>query len=358
MKCEYEIFRDIVKEGNFYPFKYSIKNKKQNFNAKIKRYLSQTCRMVEYDIPEEVIITQRELAFLLQTLGYGVMVKYLEKYYIVHATFAGPYNANETPTRVLVTNAHMPELNGEYIIGENAVVIRHDSQELGLMPILSYYASQLVENELTMHMVDINSRMQNILAASDNNAIKSALEYQRAIENGENSVITDAKFADELRGLKNLSNSGTTRSLIDLIEYNQYLQGNAMSAIGIRAPFNMKREALGDSEVTEADMSMLPAVDDIILTQTEGFKEAEDLWGVHIGVKLGSAWDNIHKQAQHTEEVTETAQDVTEGPETEETAEDTQEPTKIEEAAESLVEALVEVIQDGEVKEDEKAETD
>ena len=358
MKFEYEIFRDIVQEGNFYPIKYSIKNKKANFNAKMKRYLSQTNRMTEYDIPDNVCITQRELTQLLQTMGYGVMIKHGDKYYIVYGTFSAPYNQNGTPTHALVTNAHKPELNGEYIIGENAVIIRHDSQEMGLIPILSYYASQLVENELTMHMVDINSRMQNILAASDNNAIKSALEYQKSIENGENSVITDAKFADELRGLKNLSNSGTTRSLIDLIEYNQYLQGNAMNAIGIRAPFNMKREALGDSEVTEADMSMLPSVDDIIMTQTESFKDAEDLWGVHIGVKLGSAWENIHKQAEHSEEVSESPQDVTEEPTTEDKTEETQEPIQIEEAAESLVEALVDAIQNEEVKEDGKTETD
>ena len=92
----------------------------------------------------------------------------------------------------------------------------------------------------------------------------------------------------------------------------------------------MKREALGDSEVSQMDMTLLPLTDNMLYCRRKGFKELKDKFGEDWGeINFGSAWENIHREVKHLEEVDEIEEEVTE--ETNEEIETTSEEVKEEE---------------------------
>lgn len=318
---------------------YDIKNKHKNINNKTRNILNETNQMFNYDeekLPET--IDKRDLEFLLQTLGYAIICKVNGNWYALDGSLGGTPNPNYRPTLAIVANTAL-NYSATLEIGKDCVVIMNDATYQGLLPIISYYTTELVENELSLHMANINTRIQTLLSAGDNNTLESAKEFLKKLEDGELGVITEPKF-EELLGLKatDYAGTGATKALIDLIEYHQYLEGQCKSKLGVRAPFNMKREALGDSEVSQMDMTLLPLIDNMLYCRRKGFEQVKDLFGEDWGeITLGSAWENIHKEVEHMEEVQD--EELTEDETTEEVKEE-------------------EVIEEKEDKEDEKKETE
>lgn len=294
---------------------YDVKNKRQNISNKIRTMLNETNEMFKYDedkLPKT--IDKRDLEMLLQVGGYAPIIP-VEGFgwCAIPGSLGGELNQNMRPTEVILSNAyietHFPgKLKSSYKIGEECVVIMNDATYQGLLPILSYYATELVENELTLHMADINCRIQTLLSAGDNNTLESAKEFLKKLIDGELGVIAEPKFAEEIAGLKatEYSSAGASKTLIDLIEYHQYLEGQRNCKIGLRAPFNMKREALGDSEVSQMDMTLLPLTDNMLYCRRKGFQELKEKFGEDWGeINFGSAWENIHREVKHLEEVDE-----------------------------------------------------
>ena len=294
---------------------YDVKQKRKNISTKIRSMLNRTNQMFEYD--EEKLpktIDKRDMELLAQVGGYCSFIPVEGVgWFAIPATLGGEPGPNNRPTEVILSNSyietHFPgKLKSSYKIGEECVVMMNDATYQGLLPILSYYATELVENEITLHMADINCRIQTLLSAGDNKTLESAREFLKKLEDGELSVITEPKFAEEIAGLKatEYAGSGSSKTLIDLIEYHQYLLGQMNTEIGLRAPFNMKREALGDSEVSQMDMTLLPLVDNMLYCRKKAFDELREKFGEDWGeVKLTSSWENIHKEVEHIEEVDE-----------------------------------------------------
>lgn len=286
--------------------RYDTKNKNLNYFLKMLNLLNITNDMIKIKAPENFKSPEKSVVRLLQVEGKGILLKNRKdgNFYLVNCNFGAGLTQNYDPTSLIVTNPWMPELNGTYTIGKDCVLVRHDMGMIGLLPILSYYASELTENELSMHMCGVATRVQNILSAGDNNTIKSAEEFLRKREDGDVGVIVDAKW-DGLTRLNNFSSGTGTSSIKDLIEYNQYLRGSQYHAIGIQAPFNMKREALGDSEIAQSNMSVLCSTDAILSSIKQGLeKDAKEVFGLDFEVTLGSAWENVHAQAEHLDEIT------------------------------------------------------
>ena len=297
---------------------YDVKQKRKNISTKIRSMLNRTNQIFEYEEDKlPATIDKRDMELLMQCGGYVPLIPVEgEGWYAIPGSLGGEPNANQRPTKVILAHAyiqtHFPgKLKSEYEIGKECVVMMNDATYQGLLPILSYYATELVENEITLHMADINCRIQTLLSAGDNNTLESAREFLKKLEDGDLSVITEPKFAEEIAGLKatEYAGSGASKTLIDLIEYHQYLLGQMNTEIGLRAPFNMKREALGDSEVSQMDMTLLPLIDNMLYCRKKAFKELKENFNEDWGeIKLTSSWENIHREVEHAEEVDEAEQ--------------------------------------------------
>ena len=97
---------------------------------------------------------------------------------------------------------------------------------MGLLPLYERYATMLVENDITINMADIQSRIVSLITAGTDTNKKSADLFIENIQKGKLSVISDQPVSDMFK-LNTLPYSNTASSTItNLIELEQYIKAS------------------------------------------------------------------------------------------------------------------------------------
>ena len=277
---------------------YDFNNKEKLLNDYIKRMFTRSNKIFKYKhLPKNVKIYFVER--VLQIKGHIGVIKHNGKIWFLPGEFGGELDEFMFPTQYIIVNPAL-NISKTYEIGKDCIVIFNDTNLQGLSDLYQRYATLLVENDISLRMVDINSRMTNVLSASDERTQRSAQEYLDGIVDGKLGVITEPNFFNEEEGLNTSPiNQKSSSEIINLIEYQQYLKGSLWMEIGIKAPFNMKREALGDSENGLQDASLLPLIDNMLLCRQEAVEKINELFGTSISVELDGAWEDIELEPEH-----------------------------------------------------------
>lgn len=267
---------------------YDPYDKLQNASEYVGYWLSRTQSMLEYNgLPDTV--PERNLKLLLQGNGYCCFPKPSftgGKVYAMWGGLGGTQDPYYMPTICTVANPAL-DLSESLKIGEDCVIVPHDSLYMGLLPVLNKYARLLTEVELTMYRASINARTMNMIVANSDESKKSADKYLEDLEAGKLGVVS----GDDFLGGVSLSQTHQTSSyMTQLIELEQYFKASMMHEVGINANYNMKRETLHSAEAEMNDDMLLPFVDDILKTQQEAFKKVNAMCGTNITVDLSSAW--------------------------------------------------------------------
>ena len=204
------------------------------------------------------------------------------------------------PTIATIASPYL-RFSGTYKIHEEAVVIRHDSFEQGLLPMIRSFATMAVETELSLYIAMINARIPALISADDDRTYKSAEAFIRDIEKGKLGLIFETKLLEALKTLPYGSLSAS-QTFTDLIEVTQYLKASLMNELGLQANYNMKRESLSMNESQMNDDGLLPFVDGVIESIQTGLDEYNQLFGYNIRVRKGSAWEwrEIEEEESHT----------------------------------------------------------
>ena len=277
--------------------KYDFKNKDLCIENSVKYMLARTNHIVKYkNLPDSILHRYTEL--LCQTEGFYVVINFNDKLRVVRAGLGGEEDENYMPTLAIVAN---PGLNcfKEFKIyregmeiPENAddycVVIPNDSLYSGLLPIMQKWATLLAENELSMSINDILSRVLAIISANDDNTAKSAKKFLDDVVKGTIGVVEGNVFTEGIT-TSNFSNNAKS-SLTDLIEVEQYCKASWFNELGLNANYNMKRESINGNEADLNNDSLMPLIDDMLICRQQGWKEVEQLFGVHVEVSLDGAW--------------------------------------------------------------------
>ena len=172
-----------------------------------------------------------------------------------------------------------------------------------LTPTIEKYATLLTENTITMKMACVNTRMQTVISASDNQTIESANLYIKNLNEGKYSVIAENEF---LQGVRVQPTTSNNRLLIDVIELQQYNKASFYQEIGLNANHNMKRESLNSSETDVNEPSLKPLVYDMLENRRNFCERVNALYGLNISVDLSNAWNSIDEPEEETEESEET----------------------------------------------------
>lgn len=278
-----------------YPFaKWDFKNKDAGIRAHCKYMLARTQSMFEYDdLPES--IPARMLELYLQINGYVCIASVDGNLYAFFGGLGGEPSDYYMPTKCVVANPAL-RYNATLTIDVDCIVFPSDSMYQGLMPMFSRYATALVENELSMNIAAINSRIINLVSAGDDRTKLSAEKYIADIENGKLGIIAEDSLL-EMAGLHSnpYGNASTTQNLKNLIEHEQYLRATWYNEIGLNANYNMKRESLNESETAINEDSLLPLIDDMLRCRKHGLEKVNSMFGTNISVRLASSWaDNQH----------------------------------------------------------------
>lgn len=272
---------------------YDLRDKSRNLSTHTRLMLNKSLNMFEYhNLPDS--IPEKELERILQTSGYAGFVEVEGKLYAVWGGLGGVQDEYYRPTTMTVANPGLKTKTGTYsktlTIGEDVVLMRNDDNMVGLIPIFAKYGTLMNEADLTMYIMLINKRAENIISASDDNTAESARQYLKKLEDGELGYIQDSKLYDSLK--TNPTHNGVSgSSFTEITELIQYLKGSMYNEIGLNANFNMKRERLNTSEIEMNSEALYPLVDNMLYNRRLAIDEINEKFGTNIEVEFNSSWD-------------------------------------------------------------------
>lgn len=232
----------------------------------------------------------------LQIIGVCAITKVDGNLYAFYGGLGGEPDIYYQPTIFTVSN---PALNfsKELKIHEDCEIIKNDSFYKGLTPLNKKYASQLAENELSLNMASINTRIEQLLLVKDDATKEAADKFIQDLADGKLASMSDKSFFDE--GTKTLPmTKGSTNSIGDLIEYEQYIKASWFNELGLNANYNMKREALNSAESSINDDILFPLIDEMLEERKKGCERVNALYGTNISVELASSWQDNKEEEE------------------------------------------------------------
>ena len=270
---------------------YDFKDKQKSVNNYIKYMLARTQSMFKYNnLPST--IPQKMLELYLQCNGACAIASVNSNLYAFVGGFGGEPDEYYRPTIYTVANPYL-KFNKNLKIDDDCIIIPNDSLFIGLLPMFNKYATQLVENDLSMNIADINSRIISLISASDDRTRLSAEQYIKDIIEGKLGIIADNSLInDESIKAQVFGTSSASGTLTNLIEYQQYIKASWFNDLGLNANYNMKRESINSNEAQLNDDMLLPLIDDMLKNRQDALDKVNNMFGTDISVELNSAWED------------------------------------------------------------------
>lgn len=268
-------------------------------NILIRYMLNRTQKMFIYEgLPDTIPV--RMLETILQTCGNVCITEVDGKLYAFFGGLGGMLDEYYQPTIYTIAN---PYLKFDAMLKiknqEECIWGRSDSYGMGLIPLFQWYASMIVEGELSLRVALINSRIAKTISAPDDSTLKSANKYLEDIENGKLGTINDSAFFE---GLNIHATPTANEHITDIVEALQYLKATWFNDLGLNANYNMKRERIQNAEVKNDNDALLPLVDDMLSARAEMVELINEKYGLNIKVKLASAWEDVQEDTNNETE--------------------------------------------------------
>lgn len=269
---------------NFNVSNYDIKDKDYNLNNEIQQMINKSITMFDYEnLPKTIPLDEMEKQ--LQVNGYTIIYSYQDNIYCSSGALGGKPDIYNNPTEVTISNSVIGSKT--FKLDSDCILVKNDYLSQGLLNIYKKYCKLLIENDITMYQTNINKRINNIITASDDSTRESAELYIKKLEEGTQGIIMDNKLYDSLQIIANPNNS----SMIDLVQYHQYLKASLYNEIGLNSNYNMKKERLISGELEQNSDILYPLIDGMLECRETGIEKVNKLFNTNIVVELDSAWN-------------------------------------------------------------------
>ena len=284
---------------------YDFKNKLETTCDYIDYMTTRCMSMFKWEnLPET--IPQEVLELYLQGNGNCFFTKVNDNFYVFTGGLGGEPDYNYRPTLYTVANPAL-NYNASLKIGEDGILIKNDPLIKGLLPLHKRYATILANNEISLHIADINLRMAFLLSSTDDNTQKSAEKYLKDIEDGKLGIIADDGFVESIKAQPLASNE---RILTALIEYQQYVKSSWFNELGLNSNFNgMKKEAISDSEQAMNEDVLKPLIDTMLECRQKACEDINAMYDLNISVSLNSSWKDNQEELELEHDVLESEAD-------------------------------------------------
>lgn len=280
---EYNRFIDEILTNH----KYDFRDKESCIDSHIIYMLNRTQSMFKWNgLPET--IPQRNLEIMLQLGGCAAIYEYNSDLYAFNGGLGGEPDAYYMPTIFTISNPAL-KLSVNAKINDDCIIIPNDSMYCGLMPLFERHAYMQTENELSMLIALINSRIPSLINSDNDSTTKSAEKYLSDIEEGKLGIIASSAFLDGIK-TQPYGITSNTNILTNLIESEQYIKASWYNDLGLNANYNMKRESINSGESQLNDDALLPLVDDMLRCRQNAIKKVNEKFGTNISIDLYSAW--------------------------------------------------------------------
>lgn len=276
-----------------------LRDKERLIHSYINYMLNRTQQMFDYrGLPDT--IPAKDLEVLLQCNGNAIVTKVDGEMYAFAGGLGGELNAYYLPTIATVSNLYL-NFSKNMIIDKDCIVMLNDSLYQGLLPMFNRYATLLAETDISLKFASVNARIPEIVFADNDATRASAMEYFKQIEEGKEMGVIGSKAFFEGIKTADYSSKASATNIKDLIELQQYLKSNWFIELGLNANYNMKREAINESESAMNEDALLPLIDDMLACRKSGVEKINAMYGLNIDVELSSSWKNVHESINHGE---------------------------------------------------------
>ena len=266
---------------------YDYLEKKRNIGIEDEITYNKTMAMFKYhNLPDA--LPCYELENLLQKNGFACVAKVESELYAFDGGLGGEPDVYYRPTICTVANPAL-NLSKDFVINKDCVIVKNDSNLVGLSHTISTYNTLITENEITILIALINSRMSIIFSGADSATKTSAEQYLNMIKQGKLGVISDNAFLESLS--INMGNNTRNNVFEDLIRLNMYLKASLNNSIGLNSNTALKKERLITAEIDVNNTSLYPLIDDMLECRRIGVEKINELFGTEITVELNSSWD-------------------------------------------------------------------
>ena len=273
--------------------KYDFSNKDVCISNNIEYMLNRTQSMFRWSgLPDT--IPQRSLELMLQVGGCVAFYSYNGSLYVFNGGLGGEPNVYYMPTIFTIANPAL-HLSINAVIDTDCIVMPNDSLYKGLIPLFSRYSNLMTENELSMIVALINSRIPALISADNDRAEKSAKKYIEDIQDGKLGIIGSDTFFEGIK-TQPYGTTSNTNVLTNLIEMEQYIKASWFNELGLNANYNMKRESINSDESQLNDDALLPLVDDMLKCREKAVEKVNDMFGTSISVSLASSWEDNQQE--------------------------------------------------------------
>lgn len=262
-------------------------DKAKNISLANEITYNKTMAMFKYhNLPDT--IPCYELENLLQKNGFACVAQVEGSLYAFDGGLGGEPDVYYRPTICTVANPAL-KLTRDFEIDKDCVIVKNDSNMVGLSYTIAKYNTLLAENEITMLIALINSRMNIIFSGADSATKASAEQYLNMIVQGKLGVISDNAFLESLK----IQIGSTNRNNVfeDLIRLNQYLKAGLNNAIGLNSNSAMKKERLITAEIDVNNTALYPLIDDMLECRRIAIEKINTMFETDISVELNSSWD-------------------------------------------------------------------
>lgn len=269
-----------------YECNYDIRNKRISSRDYVFQMLNSVSQMFKYEgLPDS--IPERDAELMIKMQGVCCVARTTDgELHILGGSLGGEPNVYYVPTRFIGANPVIGSY--DYIIDKECVLIYNDSTFQGLLPLFERYAVMLTENDISLYINDIQSRIISLITAEGDSAKKAADKYLFDIINGNLSIVASPAFIEGVKSVPYQTSSHN--SLTDLIEHHQYLVAGWRNEVGINSNYNMKRERIQAPEVEMNNDAIRPRVTDMLECRKRQWKKVNEMFGTNITVELGDMW--------------------------------------------------------------------
>lgn len=249
--------------------------------------LNKTVHMFTYTgLPES--IPEREIELLLQRTGNCTVAHTNGNLYVFDGNLGGKPDVYYRPTLSIVANPAL-NFNKELKIDKDCVVIHNDSMWLGIIKLADRYITQMMENDITQNIANINTRLTTLITCKDDGDKIAADKLIQDIIDGDLSSLG----ADELFGAVSTQPYGQTgaNTVTQLIEYAQWLRSSLDTELGIPTTnSNLKREYVSDNEIEMYNDVQSVLCKDMLIQRQIGLEKVNEMFGTNISVEFSELW--------------------------------------------------------------------
>lgn len=290
---------------NYFPYlaegrEYDFRDKSRSIRETMSRFYARTSRMFRYgDLPKT--IDRESLEVYLQSGGYSLWKETKGGLYVYSGGLGGEPDEYYHPTIATISNPAQ-NISGNFKIGKDCILMKNDSMLNGIDDIIRKYATLMAENELSLWIGLINTRIISLMTAKDDNQSEALNEYIQDVIDGNLHSIFDESFVLDGIKIQPYANSSFSNNLVQMTEIEQFLMGNLYRELGLKGAYNTKRENISEAESKVGDDTLKPLIDDMLLCRKEGLEKVNEMFGTNITVELDSAWEESEVREEEQED--------------------------------------------------------